>query len=147
MICRYKVKGIIVDVMPTGENTLGFTNHWYKKGYATAIDHSLDEDHTIRIFHPVYFLASKMVAFNDRGGGDGRWSSDFEDIIYLLNNRSVIWQELRTGEEEVKGYLKTQFRQLLQNPYIDEWIASHLEYSEQKRIRKIIGEMNSFAEE
>ena len=24
VICRYKIQGIIVDVMPTGENTLGF---------------------------------------------------------------------------------------------------------------------------
>lgn len=28
VICRYRVRGIIVDVMPTGENTLGFTNSW-----------------------------------------------------------------------------------------------------------------------
>jgi hypothetical protein len=29
VICRYRVQGIIVDIMPTGENVLGFKNRWY----------------------------------------------------------------------------------------------------------------------
>jgi hypothetical protein len=33
VICRYRVQGIVVDVMPTGENVLGFQNKWYPEGY------------------------------------------------------------------------------------------------------------------
>lgn len=109
VICRYRVQGIIVDVMPTGENALGFTNIWYEQGYATAVTHVLDEHYIIKIFQPVYFLASKMEAFNNRGGGDGRWSSDFEDIVYVLNNRNSIWEELQAADTTVKAYLKEQF--------------------------------------
>jgi len=29
VICRYKIKGIVVDVMPTSEGILGFANQWY----------------------------------------------------------------------------------------------------------------------
>ncbi len=147
VICRYRVQGIIVDVMPTGENALGFTNLWYEKGYATAVTHALDEHYSIKIFQPVYFLATKMEAFNNRGGGDGRWSSDFEDIVYVLNNRTSIWEELQTADKEVKAYLKEQFRSLLENEYISEWISVHLEQYEQKRVRMIIGELTSFVSE
>ena len=138
VICRYRVKGIIVDVMPTGENALGFTNSWYEQGYATAMTCALDEHYRVRIFQPVYFLATKMEAFNNRGGCDGRWSSDFEDIVYVLNNRNSIWDELQTADTIVKAYLKEQFGLLLENEYFNEWISVHLELSEQRRLRMII---------
>ena len=106
--------------------------------------HALDDHYTIKIFHPVYFLATKMEAFNNRGGGDGRWSSDFEDIVYVLNNRNSIWEEMHTSDEAVKAYLKEQFRLLLENEYFDEWISVHLEHNEQRRLRMIIGELTIF---
>jgi hypothetical protein len=33
VICRYRIQGIIVDIIPTGENVLGFKNKWYPDGY------------------------------------------------------------------------------------------------------------------
>ena len=100
-----------------GENSLGFTNSWYEQGYATAMTHALDEHYSIKIFQPFYFLATKMEAFNNRGGGDGRWSSDFEDIVYVLNNRNSIWEELQAADKEVKAWLKEKFRLLLEHEY------------------------------
>ena len=146
VICRYRVHGIIVDVMPTGENALGFTNSWYEQGYATAVTHALDE-RRIKIFDPVYFLAAKMEAFKNRGGGDGRWSSDFEDIVYILNNRNSIWEELKNADKDVKTWLKEQFHLLLENEYFGEWISVHLESNEQRRLRMITGELTTFVNE
>ena len=91
IICRYKVHGITVDVMPTSENILGFTNKWYEAGTRNGTSIRLDENVEIRIFTPLYFLASKFEAFKSRGNNDGRQSSDFEDIVYIMNNRSTIW--------------------------------------------------------
>jgi hypothetical protein len=147
VICRYQVRGIVVDVMPTGENALGFTNPWYQAGFATSMEYILEEGYTIRIFHPIYFLASKLEAFKDRGGGDGRWSSDFEDIVFVLNHRTTIWQEVRAAEGSVRDFLRKEMEELLQNKYIDEWISVHLEQGEQKRLRTILGELESFVKE
>ena len=146
VICRYRVRGIIVDVMPTDDNVLGFSNPWYNQGFASAMSYSLDKNHSIRIFQPVYFLASKLEAFNNRGGGDGRWSSDFEDIVYVLNNRTTIWAELQAAEGDVGMYLTSQFRALLDNDYIEEWIAVHLDYSEQARIRIILSGLQTLTQ-
>lgn len=56
------------------------------------MDIRLDQECEIRILQPHYFLATKIEAFKNQGG-DGRMSSDFEDIIFVLNNRRAIWDE------------------------------------------------------
>jgi predicted nucleotidyltransferase len=133
IICRYRIHGIIVDIMPVEENILGFSNRWYRDGIKNSIDYSIDEHIQIRIFDVAHFLAAKIEAFNNRGNGDGRTSSDFEDIVYILNSRNKVWEELQNAQEKVKGFLKVAFGKLLELPYIYEWISAHLDYSEQKR--------------
>jgi transcription-repair coupling factor (superfamily II helicase) len=56
-IGRYTLKGIIIDVMPTDISILGFTNAWYERGFKTAIDYSIDDLHTVKIFSSSYFMA------------------------------------------------------------------------------------------
>jgi len=97
VICRYLVRGFIVDVMPTAEEILGFSNKWYSKGFAHSTEVMIDKEYIIRIFEPAYFIATKLEAFKNRGENDGRTSSDFEDIIYVLNNRSTIWKEFESS--------------------------------------------------
>lgn len=92
---RYLLPGIIVDVMPTDEAILGFSNIWYEGGFKNAIDYVIDEHHTVRIFSASYFIASKLQAFKNRGNNDGRLSTDFEDIIFVLDNRRTIWEEIK----------------------------------------------------
>jgi hypothetical protein len=144
VICRYKINGVTVDVMPTSETILGFTNQWYAEAVQNGMHVNLDESTVIRIFDPVYFLASKIEAFKGRGGNDGRWSTDFEDIIYLLNNRSRIWLELRESSESIRGYLRDEISALLANKYLDEWISCHLEYAEQSRVTFIMRSLSEF---
>jgi predicted nucleotidyltransferase len=144
VICRYRINGIIVDVMPTNENILGFNNRWYTEGFQNSIEYSLEENENVRIFNSIYFIASKLDAFNDRGNNDGRTSSDFEDIVYVLNNRTVIWKEMKNAPETVKIFLKTEFKKLVEQDYIHEWLSSHLEYYEQRRVNYIFGGLVDF---
>jgi predicted nucleotidyltransferase len=146
VICRYKVKGIVVDVMPTSEGILGFANRWYVEGYAHAMEYVIGENYSINIFSPPYFLATKLEAFKDRGENDGRWSTDFEDIVYVLNNRSKIWSEIEEADSNLKTYLLTEFERLAENKYIDEWISVHLGYGEEERTYHIIGSINELLE-
>jgi len=139
IICRYKIQGIVVDVMPTSGEVLGFTNRWYKEGFTHFIEKDLGKDCIIRLFQPPYFVASKLEAFKGRGSGDGRLSSDFEDIIFVLNNRKVIWDEMQTCSQLLKQYLKSEFENLSKSNYLYEWVSAHLDYSEQKRTDYIIG--------
>jgi len=147
VICRYKVRGITVDVMPTSSDVLGFANKWYQKAYEHAIWAKIDEDLSVRIFSPPYFLATKLEAFKDRGKGDGRLSTDFEDIIHVLNNRSMIWTEMNDADNAIKQYLKGELATLLQLKYIEEWVGVHLEYHERQRAVGILQRISEFVTE
>ena len=127
IICRWKIEKITVDIMPTNDPTIGFTNKWYPEGYQNAISYRIDELCTVKILDSPYFLATKLEAFKGRGKNDGRTSHDFEDIIYVLENRSEIWQEMGTAPNDVKEYLLAEFRRLLDNPNIYEWIDCNVE--------------------
>lgn len=127
VICRWNIEKITVDIMPTDDPSIGFTNKWYPEGYKNAISYIIDDRCTVRILDSPYFLATKLEAFKDRGNDDGRTSHDFEDIIYVLENRSEIWQEMGTAPNDVKEYLLAEFRNLLDNPNIYEWIDCNVE--------------------
>jgi predicted nucleotidyltransferase len=127
VVCRYKIEGIVVDIMPTDDPSIGFNTKWYPEGFQKAIDYSIDVDNTVKILTAPYFIATKLEAFNDRGKGDGRTSHDFEDVIFVLENRSSIWEEMNSLEGAIKEYLLAEFTKLLSNPHIFEWIDSHVE--------------------
>lgn len=147
VICRYTIHGITVDVMPTSEDILGFSNKWYPEAFANSIQVNPEDGLSIRVFSAPYFLATKLEAFVDRGENEGRFSSDFEDIVHVLNNRQSIWEEMKNADEPVKQYLKSEFAKLLDQKYIDEWIAVHLEYNEQRRVGFILGSMSEFVQD
>jgi predicted nucleotidyltransferase len=146
VICRYTVQGIIVDVMPTDKTILGFANRWYQQGFTQSMVYQLDEAYPIRIFTPAYFIATKLEAFNGRGQNDGRTSTDFEDIVYVLNNRTTIWDEMAQADHTVREYLTAQFSGLVKIPYIEEWISAQLDYQEQRRLPYLMGGLNTFIE-
>jgi predicted nucleotidyltransferase len=144
VICRYTIYGITVDVMPTSEDILGFSNKWYPEAFANSIQIDPEDGLSIRVFSAPYFLATKLEAFVDRGVNEGRFSSDFEDIVHVLNNRQSVWEEMKNAHEPVKQYLKNEFAKLLNQKYIDEWIGAHIEYNEQRRVGFILGSISEF---
>lgn len=127
VICRYRIQGIVVDIMPTNDPSIGFTNIWYPEGFENAVNYEIDERSIVKILSAPYFIATKLEAHKDRGQNDGRTSQDFEDIIYVLENREVIWEEINNSSENLKSYLLTEFRNLLKNPNLFEWIDCHVE--------------------
>ena len=127
VICRYRVQGITVDIMPTDPTILGFSNRWYADGFQTAMHYRLDEQTTIRIFTLPYFVASKWEACKGRGGNDLRFSTDFEDIIFVLDQAADAELQLRQMPDELYAYFRSEFATLLSRADIEESIYSHLE--------------------
>lgn len=144
VICRYKIQGIVVDIMPTNDPTIGFNNKWYPAGFYHAIDYVIDENCKVKILDAPYFIATKLEAFKGRGNKDGRMSQDFEDIIYVLENRAAIWEEMNNSSEDLSNYLRTEFLNLLQNPNHVEWIDGHVERGNPPATDTIIDAMKKF---
>ncbi|MFZ4057549.1 MAG: nucleotidyl transferase AbiEii/AbiGii toxin family protein [Ferruginibacter sp.] len=144
IICRYTIQGIIVDIMPTNDTSIGFANIWYPDGFEKAIDCALDENSEIMILSAPYFIATKLEAHKGRGKNDGRTSQDFEDIVYVLENRTSIWEELDAADKSVNNYLKTEFKILMSNPNIFEWIDVHVERGIPSATQLIIDKIKRF---
>ncbi len=141
---RYQVKGVSVDFMPTTDTAVGFQNKWYPDGYKNAVNYRIDETNSIKILAPPYFLATKLEAFKGRGASDPRQSHDFEDIVYMLENRRSIWSEIANTDEPLRTYLKMEFGNLLSRSEINEWIDCHIDFKSPPSTYMIIDELTKF---
>jgi len=122
VICRWHVEGQVVDVMPVEEAILGFSNPWYAEGIAHAEEYILPENVRIRILSAIYFLATKLAALKNRGMSDIRLSSDWEDIVYVVDNRPELLAELSKASAAVRAYLAAEVQLLLRHPELREAI-------------------------
>lgn len=146
IVCRYRIQGIIVDIIPTNDSSIGFSNRWYPEGFIEAIDYAIDDQCAVKILSAPYFLATKFEAFKGRGRGDGRTSQDFEDIIYVLENRESIWEEMNHVGKEVRDYLRMEFQNLLANANHFEWIDAHVERGSPPASYSIVDALKNFIE-
>ena len=115
-ICRKLYRGIKVDIMPTNEHILKFTNKWYKEGFLNAENYALSNQKNIKILTAPYFIASKLEAFFSPFriyNLDVYASHDFEDIIYILDNCDNIVAIIENSNNSVKKYIQQQFDYLL----------------------------------
>lgn len=124
-LCRWRYRKIIVDVMPTIESVLGFSNRWYPMAIETAQRHNI-AGYDVRIVTPALFVATKLEAFHGRGGNDIFSSHDLEDIITLVDGRQEIVGDVAAADDEVSAYIAEEMGTLLKNPDFREALAGFL---------------------
>lgn len=125
-ICRWRVGGVTVDVMPTLKEILGFTNPWYPHALATAQATRLPSGTPIRLVTAPVFVATKFEAFADRGGWDYLFSHDLGDLISVIDGRDELIAECRMAEAELKHYLRNRFREPMAAPAFIDALPGHL---------------------
>jgi len=147
-VCRWLVDVIKVDIMPTQEEILGFSNRWYLPAIKNAEQLQLEKELTIKLVSPPYFLATKIDAFNGRGGGDYMASHDMEDIITILDGRPEIVSEIRSSSDDLKDFLSRTFRILLASDEFLDSIPGHLspDRASQTRLPLLIKRLREIAE-
>ena len=115
VICRWQLGSIWVDVMPTNEQILGFSNCWYSAALATATLKHINDRQQIRVVTPVYFLATKIEAFAGRGKGNFLDSRDMEDIISLIDGYDSLCDEVADAPADVKQAIADAMQHYLCN--------------------------------
>lgn len=113
LICRWQLGALTVDVMPTREEILGFSNRWYSEAIDTSLIFELRPALEIRLINPPMLLATKLEAFYGRGRGDYRMSHDIEDIVTLIDGRPEIIEEVRNSSLGLQEYLAEEFEGLI----------------------------------
>ncbi len=122
--CRLRLGALKVDFMPTDEKVLGFSNTWFVGGLENAVDYTLPNGTSIKVFAAPWFLAAKLQAYQDRGHGDVLMSNDIEDIIALLDGREELIDEVKQAPFELRRFVSDQFTALLRQSAFQDVIQS-----------------------
>jgi predicted nucleotidyltransferase len=138
-ICRWRISGIEVDLMPTDESVLGFSNSWYPEAVASAMRLSLPSGKAINMISAPAFLATKFEAFHTRGKADLLQSHDFEDIINVVEGRLSIVEEVGAGGTVLRSYLAQQFGSIIATPEFNNVLPGLVAYDElhEQRVSRV----------
>jgi hypothetical protein len=118
-------------------------NPWFAPGFAEREAVTI-EGQNISILPLPYFLASKFSAYRDRGDQEPRTSHDFEDVVYVLDNRTDIAEQILSASNSVKPFLKAELEEILRDPLKREAVFSNLSFeTRQERFDRIMDTIRS----
>ena len=129
-ICRWRVGAVAVDLMPTDEAVLGFSNRWYAEAARTANKVRLPSGAPVNLIAAPAFLGTKFEAFRQRGNADILASHDFEDIINVMEGRSHVVEEIRAAQPHLRSYLSAAFAQVIATESLDDILPGLVAYDE-----------------
>ncbi|HEY2864632.1 MAG TPA: hypothetical protein VGK37_13520 [Casimicrobiaceae bacterium] len=125
-MCRWRFGELLVDVMPTDEGILGFSNRWYVPALGEAAWCRLPSGQTIRLISAPLLVATKLEAFYGRGKGDYGTSHDIEDIINVIDGRPELVDEVAKSDAELRTYLREETEGLLGDARFVETVDWHI---------------------
>jgi len=146
-ICRWRLRELCVDLMPSDEKILGFSNRWYPHAIASALRVALPSGRPIRLISPAAFLATKFEAFATRGRSDLLSSHDFEDIINVLDGRSGIEEEVAASAADLVQYLAARFAEIVRHADFTNTLPGLVSYDEihGDRVRRVRARIETIA--
>ena len=129
-ICRWCIGAVKVDLMPTSEAVLGFSNRWYVEAVRSAAPLRLPSGTVVRLISAPAFMATKFEAFRTRGRADLISSHDFEDIINVVEGRPTLVEEIASAEVTLRAYLIGQFADVSAAPGFANTLPGLVAYDE-----------------
>ena len=146
-LCRWCQQTTTLDVMPLDERILGFKNTWYGPAMETAEERELESGLKILMVSPVYFCASKLEAFGDRGKNDYAGSRDLEDLIAVVDGRAELVGEIQAAQSDVRSYLAKNIAKLLGTRGFVDALPGHLapDSASQERIATVTARLKQIA--
>lgn len=142
-ICRLSLDNMLLDVMPTDESILGFSNPWYLPAVKNAEIVELEEGLSIRLVSVAYFIATKLIAFRSRGNSD-YYCHDMEDIITVFNGNSKIVEHINNAGNDVREFISNEFSMLVADKgFKVNCISGHLSYEDKMRVELVFERISS----
>ena len=140
--CRYRICGTEIDVdviSPDGLN-VGAASPWLRRAAEHADSYDVGEDQQVKAVTPAYFLATKLVAFADRGE-DIQSSKDAEDIVALAVEvptliAQVVAAGLKTEVAELWRRVSEKFQFDAED--IPDFVDCHLHREDEKHRQRVI---------
>lgn len=145
IICRWRLRELVIDVMPTDEGILGFSNRWYLEALRRAGKVKLPSGREIRLVSAPLLLATKIEAFYGRGRDDYGASHDIEDILTIVDGRAELIEEIQSGDEQIRGYLQSEVDDLLAEQRFVDAVPWHFGATDQDRVPVVIERLRQIA--
>jgi predicted nucleotidyltransferase len=141
--CRYRITGTDVDVdvlSPEGMN-VGAANPWFGRAAKHAREYDLGDGRIVRAISPPYFLATKLIAFADRGE-DALSSTDAEDLVAAIVEVTALKQDIES--EGLAGELGTLLANALARHHVlvhdlEEFVEAHLDRRDRMHTGRVVG--------
>jgi predicted nucleotidyltransferase len=145
--CRWRIGDLKVDVMPTQEVVLGFTNRWYPRAAQQATRYRLPSGAEIRLVSPPLFIATKIEAFHGRGNGDYGVSHDMEDIVTVVDGRPELATEIAASDADLRAYIVEEIDALLADEQFVDTLNWHFagDAANQARVPQVIQRFRNIA--
>lgn len=124
--------GGVFDLVPAGDHTGGSGNPWDVAAIASSAS-VIIEGVAFRHAAAPAFIAMKVEAFNDRGGGDPLASHDIEDVVALIACRASIVSDVATADQAVRARVRQFASHLIESGAAEELLASHLNNADDVR--------------
>ncbi len=141
-ICRWRKRdGYIIDVMPTDPKILDFSNRWFQCAFETANQVTLPGGREIFVVTAACFLGTKIEAFASRGKGDYMASKDIKDLVAVIHGRNEVVAEIAAGPRDLRQYLASQAKILLNERHFMASIEGHLPGEDHQRVVSQLAEI------
>ncbi|HKI66918.1 MAG TPA: hypothetical protein VJ989_06580 [Solirubrobacterales bacterium] len=126
VICRWRSADpqLVLDVMPTDPDILGFSNPWYDEAISSAVTVTLESGAEIRAAAPPALVATKLCAWKGRGDGDLLPSLDVHDVLTLIDGRSELIEEVASAAADLRTYIRNELAELQGEFYFDYAVQS-----------------------
>ena len=146
-ICRWMIDDVKVDLMPTDDRILGFSNRWYSALVKSPHELVLQGDVPVKVVSAPYLVATKLEAFHDRGEGNYLGSKDIEDIVILVDGREELVGEIDGAEPKVRHFIVEEIRALLDSEGFRTSLPAHMlpDEASQARVALVLARMNDMA--
>ena len=144
-ICRWVLRGVALDLMPSQPGILGFHNRWYPLAIETAALVTLPKGRAIWLITASVFVATKFEAFHGRGDNAYLGSHDLEDIITVIDGRPELTQEIDEADGELQRYIAAEINTLLEDRNFLTALPGHLpgDAASQARLPELIRRMRA----
>jgi predicted nucleotidyltransferase len=148
--CRYRIHGTEIDVdvlSPDGFN-VGGVNPWFERACLTAKPYDAGDGRTVVAVTPPHFLATKLVAFVDRGP-DAQSSKDAEDIVTLAVEVADLVEQVDAAglRDAIAGLWARAFeRYALTTEDLAELIEAHMDRRERDHLERVVAMLRALAQ-
>ena len=137
-ICRFRLEGHVLDVMPVEEQVLGFSNRWYRSAVSNRVSQVLPSGTRLHHIDAPHFLATKMEAFQSRGAGDPITSHDLEDLVRVVDGREALTREMEQAPAELRAHVAAGLQKCLADRYFLEALPGYFDDHSEGRQRSDI---------